>query len=327
MRDLIIIIDEEAKKSGRATLGRWFYGAKGTEGEYKIETPIGGIRTVKGTLVDKFNLGEMTSEYFYLDLTNECSYRCKHCGVKNEIKATRIEKTPVRRNAKYITNQFISAVASAISKYPWEVGDRNLFYGGGEPLINPSKFAKINHAFNHAEKTKRIVVTNGLTLPIQKKEFLKLVDKMGRPYIMMTYSESHARQYAALAKRKKNKLSRWIPDIEPDQALAEKGKILSKVCKEHGLGFKINLVSPPGTDPPQELRELILKKAIFPTVMDGHRNPCSTGSETSIRFNGDIYPHCYDVFSKKNKLGVIGFLREPYSAMFSDLSFKIQSLA
>ena len=310
-KDLVIIVDEKtnARQSGRNLPKEWFRGAKGTKGEYGLETPLGDVRTVRGNLLESFDLDYITSEYFYLDLTNACNYRCSDCGIKDDTEVLKIQKTPLGRSARYVTDHFIEAVASAISKYPLPTGHRNLFYGGGEPLINPAKFAEINRAFSKVEKTTRVVITNGLALPIQEEKFVKFVKQMDNPYIMLTYTESHAKQYAALARSEKD-LSKWIPDVEPRQALTEKVRRLNKICKKHDLDFTVNIVYPNGESPPQELRDLILEGALqyVKTDINGHRHPCSKNKETSIRFNGDIHPHCYDVFSKRNKLGVIGFL-------------------
>lgn len=314
MKDLVIVVDEEAKNSqGWRNLPReWFRGINGTEGIYRLETPLGDTRTVRGTLLDTFDLSYMTSEFFYLDVTNACNYRCKHCGVKGDIKMVKIGKEPVCSGAKYITDNFTEAVANAISKYPKELlgGHRKLFYGGGEPLINPARFSEINQAFDKVENTTRYITTNSLSLPIQEEEFIDFVDQIGRPYLLPTYSKSHAEQFASLARTRRD-LSKWIPDVEPDLALKEKVKIQDNICKDHGLDYKINVVTRNGSPVPLELRSLVLNRALrhFQTFIDYSKKPCFENQETAIRFNGDLYPHCSDVFIERNKLGVIGFLR------------------
>ncbi len=312
MKNLVIIVEEPKKIHNARNLPvEWFTGANGTKGEYRIETPLGDERTVKGTLLDKFDLSYITSELFYLDLTRTCNYRCDHCGIKNDVELSKIGGDPYNRAAKYVTKDFIGAVARSISKYPPNIiGDRKLFYGGGEPLINPTRFAEINHAFDKAESTTRIVVTNGLALPINEQEFLDFMDEIGNLHIMLTYTESHAKQYAALAKSRRD-FSGWLPSVEPSQALTEKIRILDQICKNNHLQFVVNIAYPNGQFPPKELRETILKNAIryVSTDIDGHRDPCSKSRETAIRFNGDLHPHCYDAFTGKNKLGVIGFLK------------------
>ena len=310
MKDLVIIVEESATPNEKELSSSWFQGLKGTTGEYSIETPLGDPRVVKGTLLDGFDLSYITSEIFYLDITNECNFNCGHCGIKKDVKFVKMDGEPYKENARYVTSDFIEGVARLIGKFPTglEDGYRKLFYGGGEPLISPKRFAEINHAFDSVELTTRIVVTNGLGLPVDESEFVSFMNRIGNPHIMLTYTESHASQYAALAAQ--GSFSRWVPDIEPCMALPEKIRLLHHICRNNGLNFEGNSVYPNGQDHPRELREIIMKNAIqwVSTEINGHKKPCPKRRETAIRFNGDVYPHCYDVFTGENKLGVIGFL-------------------
>jgi len=228
----------------------------------------------------------------------------------------KIGKTPFNRSARYITDDFVEAVATAISEYPLPTGHRNLFYGGGEPLINPPRFGEINQAFDQAEKTTQVVITNGLALPIQEEEFIRFVKKAGNPYIMLTYTENHAGQYTALAKSKKD-LSKWIPKIKPTQALIEKTRILNHLCKKHNIGFSVNIVYPNGKHPPQELRNLILEGAekslkYVNTDMNGHRNPCSKSKETSKSY--------------KKLLGILKNINKSFVIYGFDKNYKDENL-
>jgi len=310
MKNLVIIVEESAPQTARDLSSSWFQGLKGTPGEYSIETPIGDPRNVKGTLLDNFDLSYITSEFFYLDLTNECNLNCSHCGIKKYVKFVKMDGEPYKENARYVTPDFIEGVARSIGKFPTGLkdGDRKLFYGGGEPLISPKRFAEINHAFDSVESTTRVVVTNGLGLPVDESEFVSFMGLIGNPYIMLTYTESHASQYASLAAQ--GGFSRWVPDVEPGMALTEKIRLLHYICKDNDLNFEVNTVYPNGQNPPHELREIIMKNAIqwVSTEINGHKKSCPERRETAIGFNGDIYPHCYNVFSGENKLGVIGFL-------------------
>ena len=67
MKNLVIIVEESENKTERNLSSQWFTGAKGTRGEFRIKTPIGDERTIKGTLLDTFDLSYITSEFFYLD--------------------------------------------------------------------------------------------------------------------------------------------------------------------------------------------------------------------------------------------------------------------
>jgi len=310
MKNLAIIVEDSATQKERKLSSSWFQGLKGTPGDYAIETPLGDPRTVKGILLDSFDLSYITSEFFYLDLTNECNFNCGHCGIKKDVRFVKMDGEPYKENARYVTSDFIEGVAKSIGRYPLGLdGYRKLFYGGGEPLISPKKFAEINHAFDSTESTIRIVVTNGLGLPIDEPDFVSFMDRIGNPHIMLTYTESHASMYAALAAQ--GGFSKWVPDIEPCLALPEKIRLIGNLCQRNDLNFVVNSVYPNGQDHPRELREIIMKNAIrwVSTEIDGHKEPCPERRETAIRFNGDIYPHCYDAFSGKNKLGVIGFLK------------------
>jgi len=272
------------------------------------------METVEGTLLKGVDLSYATSELFYQEVTNACNLRCEHCGVRNNLELNRIGKTPLNKDAKYITKDFIQAIEENIRTYPplLTAGHRQILYGGGEPLMDPSKFARIHKTLDQVESTTRIVVTNGLALPLQEQGLVEFVNQIGNPHIMLTYSESHKRQYTALA-RSKNDLSDWIPDVNPEYALPEKVKTLNNLCTNNGIYFTVNFVYPRWSDPPQELRELILSNAFnhVQTDINGKKTPCEEYQETAIDSLGNMYPHCLDLFARTNKLGVIGFLRSP----------------
>lgn len=333
-KPLVVIIDEESRSNLEALKFRWFSDGEFRDDRvYSIETPKGEIRTIEGTLVNEPKLNEHAGEYLYLELTSTCNFSCKHCGIMNGL-----EHTPqgelIWNDAVYVTQEFAETLSKALIGNPYSLLHRNIFLGGGEPLINPQKFAKIYSALsgtnglgNGLERTTVIVTTNGCTLPLKFEAFEDFVRGIGSPYIFLSCSEAHQQQYAKLAKSEKFPLH--IPaGVAPDVALYEKARIISEYCKELGIGFTINVVEPGrgGLNSHimnNDLRTYILESAkaklsefperirlpeIIQTEVDGYRQPCSQGQELAIRSNGDVYPHCYDVFTRTNKLGVMGLL-------------------
>ncbi|MFH1316649.1 MAG: radical SAM protein [Candidatus Woesearchaeota archaeon] len=307
MSKLVAVVEREASHYAE----QWFHmrpGARDNVDTVRIETPIGQQRIVTGTVVP-VDLSYITSEYFYLDVTNRCNFACSMCGVKGDL-----IRGPVsgEEKASYLTDEFVDCVAEGIKEYlPWLVGHRIMFYGGGEPLVDPDQFARIHHSFDDVENTTRVVITNGLSLPISEDGLLEFLDRIGNPFVMITYSEDHANHYEALAGN--GLAGKYIPDVSPEQALVEKIRLLNDHAIKNGFGFSVNAVYPNGHPSELDLRDMILQGALKNSVMtcfNGRRDPCSQNKETSIRFNGDVYPHCYDIFTKNNKLGIIGILRE-----------------
>ena len=129
------------------------------------------------------------------------------------------------------------------------------------------------------------------------------------PHTFLSLSSSHIGQYALWAK--KENLSGYIPQdaSSPQEVLFRKAEILTDLFQSRGLGFTINVIDNIGGNVSNDLRESVMRNLpIFETTSYGHREPCSQGQELAIRSNGDLYPHCYDVFNRTNKLGTIGFL-------------------
>ncbi|MBI4453690.1 hypothetical protein HY636_03525 [Candidatus Woesearchaeota archaeon] len=332
-KPLVAIIDEEGRHNLNALGFRWFFRSQQRNDRvYSIETPTGEIRTISGTLVEEHKLNEHAGEYLYLELTNSCNFRCTHCGIKEGL-----DYSPDGRliwpDAVYVTEEFARKLSSALQGNPYPFLFRNIFLGGGEPLIAPHKFAKVYSALCGLERTAVIATTNACALPLDFKAFEDFITGIGLPYLFLSCSQAHQQQYAGLAKA--GKFSYHIPsNVSPEYALHEKAKLVAEYCQKLGVGFTINVVekrykiyetrgkksSKTNANLIHDLRRYILESAkakrseevrmpeIIQTEVDGYRQPCSQGQELAIRSNGDIYPHCYDVFTRTNKLGVIGLL-------------------
>jgi hypothetical protein len=205
----------------------------------------------------------------------------------------------------------------AIKENPFPAVDRNLFYGGGEPLIAPAKFAKINKKLSRLKNTNNIVATNGCALPLDKDEFQYFVEQIGNPFIFLTLSPDHQRQYSQLAAV--GTFPDKIPsDVDPAKAIYEKIGIINEYCADLGIGFTtLNLMDKKGKHAKLEgdLRKHIIERALREVNIhhipeNERRDPCSQGQELAIRANGDLYPYCTDIFNGHPKLGVIGLLKE-----------------
>ncbi|MDP2750742.1 MAG: radical SAM protein [Nanoarchaeota archaeon] len=317
-KDLVVIIDEESRKSN--LLDRWFSeGSKQNEKNHVIETPLGNKRKVKGTLLIKPEIGRQAEEYIYLEITDTCNFHCAHCGVKDNINGVALEKVTADE-AKYLTDKFLAAFSKQVQHIEErKIGSRNIYFGGGEPLLNPSEFRRVNSYFADAEKSERIVITNGCALPLDLENLEKFVSQYKLPIVFLTYAKAHRSQYERLARNGKPALAEFIPmDVAPKNALDKKAEILTRNFSKIGAPFAVNVVDGKYRLA-NDLRSYILKHTrnatitasnlpLFETVMDGTRKPCSQGYELSIRSNGDMYPHCYDIFAGKNKVGVVGFL-------------------
>ncbi len=322
---LVVVLDEESRETCDMLGWRYFPGGrKRDDRDYVIETPLGSPRVVRGTLVDEPNLRYHSSEYLYLEVTDYCNFRCKHCGVGDEVVHLPITEI-VSDGGVYITERFVEGLADALSgDYPNAVGYRRLFYGGGEPLLNPQRFGEINKAFASLDRTFRVVVTNGCSVPLDFEKFRDYVDQIGRPsHLFLTVSKEHMRQYRVLTNRLASgdyDLEDFIPSpAEAKEPLIAKADILDKHTKRlRNAGFDLEflvltLSSRSDTSFEEEIREAILREgtsnpALFGITVDGTRDPCSKAQELSIRTNGDLYPHCYDIFTGRNKIGIVGFL-------------------
>ncbi|MBS3121252.1 hypothetical protein J4434_00010 [Candidatus Woesearchaeota archaeon] len=323
-KPLVVIIDEESRSNLESLKFRWFSdGESRNDKVYSIETPKGEIKTIKGTLIDEPKLSEHAGEYLYFELTSACNFSCRHCGIMNGL-----EHTPqgelIWSDAAYVTEEFAETLGRALKGNPYPLLHRNIFLGGGEPLINPHKFAKIYSALSGLEKTTTIATTNGCALPLKFEAFEDFVRGISSPYIFLSCSTAHQQQYAKLAKS--GRFPFQIPaDVDPNVALYEKAKIIGEHCSKLEIGFTINVVENGRKVSSTytlngDLRKYILESAktklseemrmpeIIQTEVDGYRQPCSQGQELAIRSSGDIYPHCYDVFTRTNKLGVVGLL-------------------
>lgn len=315
-KSLVVIVDEEASKNPETY--RWFNQAQGRRFQgYDLENPLGDKIRVKGQLAPSPALDMASAEYLYLELTYRCNFHCEHCGIQGDIDhASQI----VDPNAKYITPQFVKALADALEEHPFHAVERNLFYGGGEPLISPEKFGNIHSALKKLEKTTHVIITNGCAFPLDFDRFMEMMDMIGRPYVFFTISAAHKAQYESLAKRKLEeegyKIADYIPVyIEPGDAINEKITRIANYCSQLGIGFTaLNLEDKKGKwkHIEDDLRKYILQKAVEVNIHripeDEKREPCSKAQELSIRANGDLYPYCTDIFNGHPKLGKIGLL-------------------
>lgn len=308
-KELVVIVDEEARKTLEPLGFRYFAEAKRKRDRtYVIKTPLGKKRKVEGTLVRKPNLEEHAAEYIYLEVTDYCNFSCNGCGVSKDLTHVTLTKL-IDKNAKYITPEFIEAFSRLTKNQPFHAMVRRFFYGGGEPLINPHEFRRVINGFSDLERTIHVVLTNGCNIPLDPDEFRSYVDGIGNPYIFITYTKEHERQYADLARTKRFPV--FIPaDVPPEDALKQKIKVIGNNCNDLGIGFTANVVKRGNSQIETDLRNYILKQGINIFVMEfnGHRDPCSRGQEIAIRYNGDIYPHCYNIFTKTEKIGIVGLL-------------------
>lgn len=314
-KELVVIIDEESRKSSLSQ--RWFpNGKKQNDKWYNIENPLGEKKRVYGTLVTPHNLGRHAEEYLYLEITDTCNFHCSHCGVKENINGVALEQV-VFPGARYMTDDFLSLFSKEVEKIKErQIGeDRTLYYGGGEPLLAPEEFKRVNSYFKNLERTKKIVLTNGCPLPLKKSAFKKFIKENDIEALFITYTPAHKLQYVVIAQNAKG-LKDYIPkNVPPEEALEEKISIIGSHCVSLKIPFMANVVenakgNGKGKPFSYDLRRYIIDKAvkskIFETHEDGVREPCSQGYELSVRSNGDMYPHCYDIFAKTNKVGVVG---------------------
>lgn len=311
-RELVVVVDKEARETLSGLSFRYFHAARREKDRtYILRTPLGERRRVKGTLVRNPNLREHAAEYLYLEVNDSCNFACSYCGVGGDIRHTKLAQL-VNEEARYITPEFVSSFAESIMVQPFTGLVRKFFYGGGEPLLNPKEYKRVTDGFGKVGRTIHIVSTNGCNLPLGYNEFASFVQGINSPYIFLTVSEEHKRQYASLRQEDSEELARYIPqNVQPEHALEEKVKIIGKHCEKLGIGFTVNVVE--GIDSPtteKDLRQHIIDSGIevIVTELNGHRDPCSQGQEMAIRSNGDLYPHCYDIFTGKNKIGVVGLL-------------------
>lgn len=314
-KPLVVIIDEEARSNLEPLNFRWFgQGRKQNDQSYLVETPIGEQREVRGTLIRSPNLRSHAQEYVYLELTPVCNFSCRHCGVRNTLDFTR---NFLDESVSYLTGDFLTLFLEAmpvayhdtVNNTHSSFGLRNVFFGGGEPLIAPNKFRRVKDLFDELENTRSYVATNGVMLPLDKQDFIEFMERLDNPYLVLSCSESHINQYARLAVSGDH--SKYVPYWgNPREAFIHKAELLQSYCDELEIGFKVNVVDSGS----KELRSRIIKSAhnlnVFETTVDGTRIPCSQGQELSIRANGNVYPHCYDIFNGHNKLGVMGLLVE-----------------
>ena len=174
---------------------------------------------------------------------------------------------------------------------------------------------KVENAFSDFERTTRVVTTNGLNLPLDENAFTDFIESIGRPYIMLSCSDAHLAQYATLARG--GRFPYHVPcQVAPENSLADKAATIEEYCRRLDVGFTDNVVESRESESKlaKDLRGYILKSAkkepkIFSTEIDGFRHPCSQGQELSIRSNGRMYPHCYDIFNGTNYIGRIGLLQ------------------
>jgi len=305
-KPLVVVIDEEGRSNLRDLNFRWFYdGKKQNDQSYHIQTPMGEDIEVHGTLVRDPRLHNSAEEYVYLELTNACNFCCPHCGIKDTLSYSR---KAIDGEVAYLTEEFSTAFTEAIKENGRLLG-RKVFFGGGEPLIAPNKFRFIKDLFDKLDRTETYVATNGSMLPLDFGEFQKFMESINNPYLVLSGSDAHINQYARLATN--GEYGKIIPNwCHPKQAFTEKAKLIQEYCRNLDVNFIVNLVE----ERPGELRRSILESAhglnVFSTQIDGKRIPCSQGQEISIRADGRVYPHCYDIFNGHNKLGILGLLTE-----------------
>ena len=326
-KELVVIIDQEAQRNSRNVLRRWFPRHFHENPEknqpsqpsqqnkfYEIETPVGDVVGVYGTRVMQHDLGRHGEEYLYFEINDTCNFHCRHCGIKNSITHAPLEEI-ISEKGRYLTDDFLEKSAEQFKEVKErQIGTRKLFYGGGEPLINPGEFARVDSYFKKLEKTERCILTNGCSFPLGEKEFSAFVKEFGIDNIVMTYTENHIQHYARLSEGKQG--AGKIPhECSPKDALKKKIEIISRSCKNLGIFFLVNVVEDTATNElAKDLRLHIIKNALsfeyFQTEINGHRGPCSQGYELSIRSNGRMYPHCYDVFNGLNYLGMVGLMEK-----------------
>ncbi len=329
-KPLVVIVDEEARKNLKQLSFRWFFNSqKQDDKEWIIETPMGKTREVKGTLVTDHRLGEHTEEYLYLELTTHCHFKCKHCGVGEDVQSEGIKfVTNELGDAEYMTTEFAEKLAATFPD-SGRVIPRNVFYGGGEPLIAPARFKDIHSIIGTATRpspivkgevrsTRPHVITNGYSIPLTEDNFMAFLKETNishGDFIYFSTSDAHQRQYARASEL--GLASGYVPPVDhPYEALGEKIILLGGLCEKLGIGFRPLVL---GDRNGKDLRSYILKKAnddlaknliysMNELELFGSREPCGNGQETSIRFNGDTFPHCYDIFKHTPKVGITGLL-------------------
>lgn len=318
--DLVVVVDKESEDINKSMYLGYFTGnIKGKErGTYTISLPSGEDKDIEGILLKtnkEHNLDEHTAEYLYLELTNACNFKCSHCGIKGDVEK---KQEIISDDANYITPDFAAAFSESIYDHPFPCKPRTLFYGGGEPLISHDKFKQTYEAFKDLKLTRHAVITNGCSIPLNKTAFLDFMEYIGKPFVYFTLSKSHQGQYSNLI-RQGSYDSDYIPDdVDPDNAIYHKIGKLQNFAKEAGIGFKpLILKDKKGkwSELEGDLRKHILKASLTDDI-DVHfieeneeREPCSQTIEMAVRFNGDAYPYCTDIFNGRPRLGTIGLLR------------------
>ena len=310
LKPLAVIVDEEARSNLKGLGFRWFYDSREkNNGTYLLETPRGERIEITGTLVETPRVNVHSAELFYLETTPACQLNCAHCGVKSD--ALKVKGDAIREDVPYITEDFARALQKDLQDYPYAGMSRAMFFGGGEPLISPSKFARLQKILHPLPRTHRVVTTNGLPLPLDKDAFAQFMESIGKPQLLLSYSAAHCQQYQILAKSRL--YPGYVPEVEPEHALDEKAAILHKHCLEGGYSFAINQVERQFEPASTDLREWILRSArsepqIIYTTIGGRRDPCSQGEELAVRSNGRVYPHCYHIFNGQYYIGRMGLL-------------------
>ncbi len=313
-KPLVVIVDEEARDNLNRLNFRWFCRARErNDATYTIETPLGELTELRGTIVENPRLDTYAAEFLYLEVTPACQLNCAHCGVRKD--ALKTKEEVINDEVPYITEDFAVALQDNMKTYPYPYLKRAFFQGGGEPLISPKKFARLQEILDPLPQTNRVVTTNVLSLPLDIEQLAELMDEIKKPQIMASYSELHCRQYELLAKQ--GRFSEYIPEGEPSTALQRKISLLHHNFAKLGLNFTINVVEKFKEPFSRDLRESILQYGhhtavrephIIATIIDGIREPCSQGEEMAIRSNGRVYPHCYHIFNGQYYIGRMGLL-------------------
>ncbi|HZX44890.1 MAG TPA: radical SAM protein, partial [Candidatus Nanoarchaeia archaeon] len=243
VKDLVVILDEEGQNTARS-LGYPYFGKSrgGKSSTYKIETPLGRQRTVKGVLVKDAPLDEHTAEFLYLEDTDRCNFSCLGCGVGNNL--THVGLTHLLEDkSRYLTPNFVTQLAGRIGNSPYaNTTTRRIFHGGGEPLINPTALARVLRGLATVDNTTQLVLTNGCNLPLDKEEFTAFMARLGNPYIVLTYTNSHEKFYEQLAKT--GLYRQLIPSkVQAHDSLKEKIKIIGGYCKHLNVDFAGHVVA------------------------------------------------------------------------------------
>jgi hypothetical protein len=328
---IVAVIDDAGARNLGTANSYFTKSMMGERGVFLLETPLGETGRVEGRLILNPNLKEYSSHYFYAELTDLCQFRCPECGVRDEIDHTGIEDVTLS-NTRYMTEEFAAKLAESMGETPF-TELRPIYWGGGEPLINPVKFGRVHRLFNVYNRNLCSVITNGLSIPLDEdalEGFVRVTGLKPGDEVKISLSQNHIGEYVKRIKSGKAD-KRYLPEADkPEEALPAKIILVREMLEPMGIVVSHIRIERDGENREDLRLDLLLatyeKYSRFPKskrresaeyLIKGDSSLTRNGSrkfdgdEFSIRSTGEMFPHCYDIFDKekKHRMGFLGILR------------------